>query len=301
MKVLIAGGTGMVGRALTPLLLANGHRVWVLTRDPQGAHLSDGVEAVGWDGVTTEGWGDLVNQVEAIVNLTGKSLASWPWTAVRKKRFQDSRVLPGRALAAAVERAVHRPRVFLQASGINHYGLRGDEVATEETAAGDDFLAQLTVDWENASRRVEEYGVRWIAVRSAVVLANRGGLMPLMAMSVRLFVGGRLGSGRQAVPWIHLDDEVAAMSFLLEDEKARGPFNLVAPGAVSNIEFYRALAQALHHPYWFSTPAFLLRIALGEMSVMVLEGRYARPKRLLELGYQFRYERIEGAFSDLFG
>lgn len=294
MKILIAGGSGFLGSALTRSLLAKGHQVWILTRretPPEGA---GGVQFLRWDGKTTQGWGAKVNEMDAVINLSGESLSHWPWTKTRKRRFLDSRILPTRALVEAIQQAEKRPGVYLQASGINHYGLRG-EPADEETPPGDDFLARLTVEWENASQPLEALGVRRIVARLAVVLDWHGGMLRLMALPVRLFFGGPIGRGDQAVPWIHLQDAIGAMEFLLFRETAQGAYNLIAPQAISNADFMRTLARILHRPYWFPTPAFLLRLALGEMSVLVTEGRYAHPRRLLEAGYAFHYPTLEEA------
>jgi uncharacterized protein (TIGR01777 family) len=211
----------------------------------------------------------------------------------------DSRVIPGRALVEAIQKATRRPQLFIQQSGSNHYGLRGD-LADESTVPGDDFLAELTVKTENATKPVEELGVRRVVTRSAVVLARKATLLILMALPVRLFVGGTMGSGKQAMPWIHLRDWVGAVRFLMDDENARGAYNLVAPTPTSNAEFNRRLAEALHRPYWFPMPAFLLRLILGEMNVLVLEGRFSQPKRLIESGYRFQFPRPREAFLDLY-
>jgi uncharacterized protein (TIGR01777 family) len=189
----------------------------------------------------------------------------------------------------------------VQFSGINHYGSRGATTADESTPPADDYLAQLTVEWEAATAAVERVGVRRIVARNAIVLDSHRGLLPLMALPVRLFVGGRLGNGTQAVPWIHLADHVAAIRFLIENERAAGIYNLVAPTSTSNEELMRAIARALGRPFWLRVPAFLLHTALGEMSGLVLEGRHARPKRLLDLGYRFAFPTIDLAMQDLFG
>jgi hypothetical protein len=206
----------------------------------------------------------------------------------------------GRELSEAICSASRRPKVLIQASGINHYGTIGG-TADETTPPGDDFLARLTVAWERATNEVESSGVRRCIVRQGVVLAPQGGLFSLMVLPVRLFAGGPLGSGKQAVPWVHLDDVVGAIHFLLENGQTSGVYNLIAPEAASNADFYRALAKALHRPYWFRTPAFLLKLALGEMSVLVVEGRYATPKHLLEAGYRFQVEELGEAMKRLVG
>ena len=295
MKVLIAGGSGFIGRALTKSLLADQHQVFILTRRLPGSP-----EQIQWDGKTTQGWGQRINEMDAIVNLTGLSLAHWPWTNSRKREFLDSRLQPGRALVTAVQEAAHRPRVFIQASGINYYGLHGDSVADETTPPAQDFLAKLTIQWEDAIQSIDKLGVRCVVLRQAVVLASQGGLFPLMALPVRLLVGGPIGTGRQAVPWVHLADVIGAIRFVMENQDARDACNLIAPIPTSNAEFTRALAKTLGRPYWLPTPAWMLRLMLGEMSVLVTEGRYCRPKRLLDLGYPFRFPRIEDALADLF-
>ncbi len=296
MKVLIAGGSGFLGTALQHLLEANRHETFVLTRRaPKHSN------QIQWDGQTTGDWTKRLEEMDAVVNLTGFGLEHWPWTKSQKQRFHDSRVLPGLVLVSAIKVCTRRPNVFLQISGINHYGLYGEIVADESTPPADDYLAQLTVQWEVATQPVEELGVRRVVARTAVVLDARGGLFPLMALPVRLFAGGPLGDGKQPVPWIHLTDEIGALRFLLENKNARGVFNLIAPAQTSNADFMRAVAKALHRPYWFPMPAFLLRTMLGEMSALIVDGRYAVPKRLLELGYQFQFPALDGALQDLIG
>jgi uncharacterized protein (TIGR01777 family) len=296
MNVLIAGGSGFLGRALTHSFLADGHKVFILTR---GSRAADGAQAVQWDAKTTSGWGYLVNEVDVVINLAGKTLASWPWTASMKRAFLDSRLLPGLALVQAIREADRRPGIFIQQSGINHYGLSGD-LADESTPPADDFLAQLAVQFEAATQPIDDLGVRRIVLRSAVVLAKKSGLLPLMALPIRLFLGGPFGDGKHAMPWIHINDWAGAVRFLIENNNARGAYNLIAPTPTSNAEFNRALANALHRPYWFPTPAFLLRIVLGEMSVTILRGRFAQPKRLIESGYRFQFPGPREALADLF-
>ena len=298
MKVLIAGGSGFLGKYLIKSLIADSHQVWVLTRDP--SQVIESARVVGWDGQTPSGWGDLVDEMDAVVNLSGLSTSNWPWTERKKEKFRTSRVQPGHALATAVKNANHRPGVFIQISGINHYGLRGETVADESTPPGDDFLAQLTVAWENATKSVQEVGVRHVICRTAPVLARDAILLWLMALPVRLFFGGQFGRGQQALPWIHIDDQIGAIRFLMENPDASGPFNLVAPHQTSNAEFMRTLAKVLGRPYWFHYPEFLMRLALGDMSVLILEGRFSKPERLFEIGYNMRYSELEAALRDIF-
>jgi uncharacterized protein len=294
MKVLIAGGSGFLGTALKNSLIKANYDVFMLTR-----RTSKNANEIQWDGKTTNGWGHLVNDMDAVVNLTGFGLEHWPWTKRQKQRFVDSRVLPGRALVAAIRGASRRPHVFLQASGVNHYGLRGAGIADELTPPADDFSAQLTVKAEDATKLIEELGVRRVITRNAVVLSRRGGLFPLLALPVRLFFGGRFGDGKQALPWIHKADHTRATRFLLDNENARGPFNLISPQPTSNADFMRAVCKTLHRPYWFHVPGFLLKLVLGEMSILLTEGRYSQPRRLIELGFQFQFGKLENAMEDL--
>lgn len=298
MKVLIAGGTGFIGKHLIKSLTADNHQVWVLSRNP--SKTIGGAQIVTWDGRTISGWGYLMDEMDVVVNLSGLTLHNWPWTERKKQRFHDSRVNPGRAIATAIKNAPHRPSVFLQISGINHYGLRGEGIADESTPPAEDYLAQLTVAWESSSKSVEDVGVRHVVCRTAVVLASDAILLWLMALPVRLFLGGRFGSGKQALPWIHVDDQIGAIRYLMKNPNANGAYNLIAPQLTSNAEFMRTLAKVLRRPYWFPVPVFLMRLALGEMSVLVTEGRFSQPKRLLEQGYTFRFPRLEETLKDIF-
>jgi len=294
MKVLIAGGSGFLGTSLKSSLAKDGHEVFILTR-----RASKNRNKIQWNGRTTEGWGHLVNDMDAVVNLTGYGLEHWPWTKRQKQKFVDSRVLPGRALVAAIQNAQRRPRVFLQTSGVNFYGLRGERLADESTPPARDFLAQLTVAAEEATQPVEEFGLRRVIVRNAVVLARNGGLFPLFTLAPRLFFGGRFGDGTQGMPWIHIIDQIDAMRFLLEDERAHGPYNLISPQPTSNAEFMQAVTRVLRRPYWFHIPKFLLRFVLGEMSVLLTEGRYSQPKRLIELGFRFQFGNLDEVMENL--
>ncbi len=287
-----------MGSHLIKSLTADSHQVWVLSRNPN-KNITN-AQVVYWDGQTTDNWGQLIEEMDAVINLSGLSLHSWPWTKRKKQRFLDSRVTPGLALVSAIKNAARRPGVFIQISGINRYGLRGKTIADEAAPPADDFLAQLTVAWEEATKSVEEIGVRHVVCRASVVLARDAILMRLMALPVRLFVGGRLGSGKQALPWIHIEDQIGAIRYLIEDMEAKGAYNLIAPQATSNAAFMRTLAKILRRPYWFPVPAFLLRLALGEMSVLVTEGRFSQPKRLLEQGYTFRFPKLEDALENIF-
>ncbi len=300
MNVLIAGGTGFIGLALTQSLLKDGHQVWVLTRNPEGARLPAGVTPVGWDGRTVGAWLETFSKMEAVVNLVGENVGQWPWTAERKKRIRESRVEAGVALAGAFQKAARVPGVLIQASGVGYYGPCGSEPVHENSPAGADFFSSVAQDWEASTRIVDSLGVRRVIIRTSLVLDAQAGILPLMALPVRLFAGGPLGSGKQGVSWIHIEDQVRALRFLLENEKALGAFNLSAPNPLSNADFLSALARTLGRPYWLPAPAFALRLVLGEMSTLLLDGQFAIPQRLVNLGFVFKYETALFAFKALF-
>lgn len=306
MRYIITGGTGLIGRALAQQLVADGHQVIALSRTPgTRERVLKGVEVVGWDARTAQGWGHLVEGAEAIVNLAGANLAGegfFPsrWTRERKRIIRESRISSGRAVLAAVEQARDKPRVVLQASGVGYYGFRGDEPVTEEADAGDDYLARLAADeWEPSTEPVEEMGVRRVILRSGAVLTPEEGALPRLVLPFRFFVGGTLGRGDQWHSWIHLRDEVRAMRFLMEQDQASGPFNLTAPQPATNKEFGRTLGRVLNRPAWVPVPEFALRLAVGQVSEVLLEGQRAVPRRLLELGFSFRFPDLEGALRDL--
>jgi uncharacterized protein (TIGR01777 family) len=205
----------------------------------------------------------------------------------------------GRAVVEAIEAAKTKPGVVIQASGVSLYGPRADEIVTDEEKAADTFLGRTAVEWEGATAPVESLGVRRAVVRSSVVLSTEGGAFPLMALPFRLYLGGTLGSGKQWLPWIHVNDEVRAIRFLIDNPVAQGPFNVTAPHPVTNAQFSRMLGRVARRPNYFPVPAFALRLALGELSTVVLDGQRAVPRRLQDLGFGFQFPRLKAALRDL--
>lgn len=305
MRVIITGGTGLIGRRLAADLAGDGREVIVLSRNPQRAHdLPPTVRAERWDGRTAAGWGPLADGAAAIVNLAGENLAGagfFPsrWTPERKQLLRQSRLDAGRAVVEAVSAARVKPQVVIQASGIGHYGARGDETVTEEDGPGADFLARLTVDWEASTQPVAASGVRRAVIRTGVVLDPAEGALPRLLLPYRLCVGGPLGGGRQWLSWIHPADETAAIRFLIETPGAEGAFNLCAPNPLTNAQFGRVLGRVLGRPAWLPVPAFALAAAFGEAAATVLDGQRAAPARLLGLGFTFRFPEAEAALRDL--
>jgi uncharacterized protein (TIGR01777 family) len=307
MKVLITGGSGMVGRALTTNLTADKHEVIILSRSPEWVvGLPPGARAVAWDARTATGWGPLADGADAIVNLAGENLAgSFPfgmrWTKARKERILNSRINAGKAVTEAVQLAKTKPGVVVQASGVNYYGVTRSGDIAEDAPPGDDFLANVCIQWEQASQPVEDHGVRRVVTRSGVILARNEGVLPLFILPFRLFVGGPMGSGKQYVPWIHIEDEVRAIRFLIEQEETRGIYNLAAPEAVQNKDFGKAIGWALSRPSFFPTPAFFFKAAFGETATMILDGLKIIPKRLVDAGFEFKFPQIKPALRDLLG
>ncbi|MBI4791112.1 MAG: TIGR01777 family protein [Chloroflexi bacterium] len=302
-RVIITGGTGLIGGALASELARSGYEVILLSRNPNKARdLGPGIRVERWDARTAEGWGALADGATAIVNLAGESIGipPLPWTAARKQRIRQTRLDAGQAVVEAVKQAREKPRVVVQASGVGYYGLHGDEVITEEKAAGKDFLAAVAVDWEASTARVQAMGVRHAIIRTGLLFSRQGGVLQYLALPFRFFAGGPLGSGKQWQPWIHMADEIGAICFLIENEKARGPFNLAAPNAVTNGALARVLGRVLRRPAFFPTPAFAMKLVLGELAeLLLLGGQRAVPHKLTQLGYQFNFADLEAALRDL--
>jgi len=306
MRIVVAGGTGLIGKALAAEMAGAGWEVVVLTRTASLSSASAGIREIAWDGRTLGAWAGEIEGAHAVVNLAGVSIAGdslaailfGRWTEARKRAIRESRVVTGKVLAAAIRQASVRPAVFIQASGVNYYGVNSTGAVDEDAPAGNDFLASVCIDWEDSSVEVEALGVRRAVIRSGVVLASQGGILPMMALPFRLLAGGRLGSGRQWVPWIDLHDEIAAIRFLIERPEGAGAFNLVAPGAIRSNAFGHAVARALRRPFWLPIPAFLLRLLLGEKATLVLDGCQIVPRRLQMLEFPFRYPTAEGALQD---
>ncbi len=305
MRVVIAGGSGLIGSELTKTLATSGDEAVILSRNPQRVvGLPPGANAVLWDGKTLGEWAQYIENSDAIINLTGENLSgeSFPpsrWTSERKALLVKSRVDSGLVLSQAVEKAANKPAVFVQASGIGFYGTRQDKTLTEMDVAGDDFLANLSKAWEASSQPIETMGVRRVVVRNGVVLSTKGGALPSILLPYRLYVGGRLGDGRQVYSWIHLADEASAILFLIRNPGSRGAFNLVSPNPMTNDEFGRAIGKVMHRPHYFPVPGVAMRLALGEVAEMVLEGQSVKPQKLQEAGFNFKFPLLEDALTDL--
>ena len=301
MKILVTGATGLVGSALVGALARDGHTVCRLVR-PQtksegGAR---GAFDVTWNPETGELGGAAVG-ADAVVNLAGASIADGRWTASRKRLLRTSRVDATQALVTALGKMNAKPAVLVSASAIGFYGNRGDEVLTETSTPGEGFLADLARDWEVEALRADMFRTRVVLLRFGIILAKHGGALPKMTLPFRLGIGGRIASGRQWMPWVALDDVVEIVKFVLGTRDVSGPINVVAPEAVRNVEFTRALAEALHRPALFPAPAIALKLALGrEMAeALLLSSHRVVPAALTRIGYRFLQPQLEPALSTM--
>jgi uncharacterized protein (TIGR01777 family) len=295
--VVLTGATGFLGRALVRALRADGHDLVVLTRGPSRS--ADAVTHVQWTPDGTGGaWSPAIDGAQAAINLAGESIAGRRWTPAQKQRIFDSRILATRSLTSAIAAASRPPSVLISASAVGYYGPRGDEIVTEDTAPGSDFLAQVCQAWEAEAAAAGRSGVRVCLLRTGIVLERGGGALREMMRPFTMFVGGPVGSGRQYMPWIHRDDWTGIVRALLSSG-SRGVFNLTAPNPVTNADFSHALGRAMRRPSFLPAPAFALKALLGAelAESLLLTGQRAVPARALGIGYQFKYASLDAALA----
>ena len=298
MHILITGGTGLIGRQLCKVLLAERHELTVFSRNPASVPVKcgTGVHAMAalseWQPGKT---------FDAVINLAGEPIVDASWTARRKQVLWDSRVTLTGELVKHISSAGRKPAVFLSGSAVGYYGNRGDIELDEAADAGDNFAAHLCKAWEDAARGAELVGVRVCLLRTGLVLSGDGGLLGKMLLPFKLGMGARLGDGKQWMSWVHIDDYVAMLLRLLHDAQASGPYNMTAPQPANNAEFTATLAKVLHRPAFFVAPAPLLKLAMGERACLMLEGQKVMPGRMSAAGYHFKFSNLENALSNLLG
>jgi uncharacterized protein (TIGR01777 family) len=303
MRVVVAGGGGFIGERLCVELAQAGHQVDILSRHPEqlAGRLPSGVRARAWrpPGLDS-GWEIAVAEADAVVNLAGASLADGRWTAQRKVLLRDSRVDSTRALVTALGNGGGPPRVLVSASAVGYYGDRGEEELSEVSAPGEGFLTSICVDWEATAREAEQLGVRVVLPRFGVVLGE-GGALPRLVLPFRLFVGGRLGSGRQWMSLVHRSDVVGLIRYALEDDAVSGPLNAVMPAPIRNADLARLIGEVLHRPSALPAPAGALRLALGgeRADELLLASQRVLPVETLASGYHFRFPKVEEALRDV--
>jgi uncharacterized protein (TIGR01777 family) len=298
MKILVTGATGLVGTALVAALAREGHTVCRLVRSgTKSTGGTVGTFDVPWDPETGSLGGAAVG-AEAVVNLGGASIVAGRWTNLRKKLLRTSRVDSTRALVAALKKMNAKHDVLVSASAVGFYGNRGDEILTEESAPGNDFLGNLAKDWEAEALRAEEFGTRVVLARFGIILASEGGALPEMMLPFKFGVGGRIGDGKQWMSWVTLEDVVAILRLALIKRELRGPINVVAPEPVRNADFVKELAKAMRRPAIFPAPAVALRLAMGEMAdALLLSSHRAVPQRLTREGYSFASRNLKDALE----
>jgi uncharacterized protein (TIGR01777 family) len=298
MRVTVTGATGRIGLSLADALRARGDEVTVLSRSPARARarLPAGVEAIGWEPSAAAAPAAALSGRDAVVHLAGEDVAQ-RWTRKAREAIRSSRETGTRHLVAGLAAADPRPRALVSASASGLYGARGDEPVDEDEPPGDDFLAQVVVAWEREARRAEDLGLRVAIMRTGVVLSRDAGALRRMLPPFRLGIGGPVAGGRQYLPWVHLDDVVGMYLAALDDDRWSGPVNVVAPGAVTNREFSKALGRALRRPAIAPVPALALRLLYGEMSRIVVTGVHMVPRRAQALGYRFRHPEVREALE----
>lgn len=298
-RVIISGAAGFIGRALCQTLHTD-YEIIALSRDATRAAglIGPYAKAVEWDARTAGAWARRVEGAHAIINLAGENLATGRWTQPKRDSIMQSRTFSASAIVDAVSGAKVKPAVVIQASAVGYYGSRGDDLLDEDAGVGSGFLADVCRRTESMASRVERSGVRYVAIRSGLVLGREGGVLPRFMTPYRFFVGGKLGSGRQWFSWIALEDEIRAIRFLMESPNLKGAFNLAAPNPVTMMQFSHALGQVLQKPAWTVIPAFLLRLVFGQMAnETLLASQKAVPKRLMEAGFTFKYPELRAALE----
>lgn len=301
MRVVITGATGFIGKALCKALHKD-YEVIALSRDASRAAKSIGelAKVIEWDGRTTGSWFQQAKGAFAIINLAGENIASGRWTESRKAGILHSRLDSARAVLDAIKQADKKPAVVIQASAIGFYGPRQDEQLDEDSTPGKGFLANVCQRVESSAEEIEGLGVRCVVIRTGVVLGRDGGAFAKLVKPFRFYLGGYLGSGRQWFSWIHLDDQVTAIKYLMENENLKGAFNLTAPQPVTMKEFCKILGKVMHRPAWLNVPAFAARLTFGEMAdEMLLSGQKVLPKRLLNTSFNFKYNDVKQALNDI--
>ncbi|KAB8129379.1 TIGR01777 family protein [Gracilibacillus oryzae] len=298
MKIAITGGTGYVGKNLTKKLTDRGDTVYILTRSPEKYQNTDKVNYVGW---LTEGTrpAEELPHLDAIINLAGDSLFGY-WTKSKKDRIYQSRINATYEINELIKQMDVKPEVLVSASAVGYFGTSKDETFTEDnTEPGSDFLAEVTTAWEKTALQAKAEGVRTVIARFGVILGSEGAL-PLMALPFKLYAGGRIGTGDQWLSWIHIKDVAGMIIFAIDNQQVEGPMHVTSPNPVTNKEMSSALAEVLRKPDWLPVPSFILKLFLGEMSILVVKGQKVVPEKAMILGYRFNYPNVREALVEIF-
>lgn len=297
-QILITGATGMVGKKLIPALQALGHQVSILSRKKATIK---GVKVYLWDVYKQTIDKKALNGIDTIIHLAGEGIGDKKWTAKRKKEIIDSRVLSGQLLYKTIKETNAPIKTFVSASAVGFYGDRGEEILSEDSNSGTGFLSECCIKWEQAADEGIALGIRVVKIRIGLILSNDGGALASMEKPIKYFVGAPLSSGKQWMPWIHLDDIVKIFTKAAQDEQMMGSYNACAPSPTTNKQFTKALANQLNRPVWpFNVPAFVLKVILGEMSILPLMSNHTKANKLLKTGYEFSYTNLDNALASIY-
>jgi uncharacterized protein len=300
-KVIITGASGLIGLHLCKELIRRGNEITIFSRTPEKTRIiiPGAVEYVNWNYHEPKEWQNIVDGKNAIIHLAGANISGKRWTEKYKKEILESRIISTQNLIRAIENSSRKPECLIMSSAVGYYGNAGDEILTETSPSGTDFLAKVCRDWENESEYVDTLGIRRVNVRTGIVLTTEGGALKRMLLPFEFFVGGPLGNGKQWFPWIHIDDIVQIYLNVLDNKSIKGPINANAPGIVSMKEFSKRLGTTLNRPSVFYVPKVILRLVIGQVTESVLASQRAVPKALLDNGFKFKYENIQAALNDL--
>lgn len=299
MKIMITGGTGFVGTQLTSRLVQDGHFVTVLTRSLKGAKgSSSGISYLEGDPTRKGPWQEMIKDHDVVINLAGASIFA-KWTEEHKKAIRESRILTTQNIVEGIPSRRDPPFIFFSTSAVGYYGFCGDEELTEESPPGNDFLAQIAVEWEREALKARDKGAGVVITRFGIVLGEKGGALGQMIPFFKKYIGGPIGSGKQWFSWVHIKDLAEAFTFLLKHPEISGPVNVCSPNPVRNKELAKALGKALRKPSFMPAPGFMVKLVLGEFGSVILEGQRVIPKRLLESGFIFQYPDIDKALQHI--
>jgi len=300
-QIAINGGTGMLGRRITDALVLNGFDVLLFSRNPLKYKdtIDNNVSFLKFDtSTTTDELSEVINKCYGVINLAGASIAGKRWSSEYKKELYDSRIFPTKKIAEAITNSEHKPEFFINASATGIYGNRGDEILTEESSLGNDFLANLCKDWESEAMKARNH-TRTITIRIGVVLDKKGGALEKLILPFRFFAGGPLGNGKQYLPWIHIEDLVQSFLFVINNQNLSGPLISSTPEPSRNSEFAKAIGKILSRPSFLPAPAFGLKFILGEFAEFLLSSQRTKPQKLMESGFQFKYPDAYSALNSL--
>ncbi|HOW58157.1 MAG TPA: TIGR01777 family oxidoreductase [Candidatus Omnitrophota bacterium] len=296
MKIILTGGTGFIGTAVRRQLLSEAHQIYILTRQKiLSAHEQE--KFIYWNPERLGDWAACFDGADVVINLSGENIAGRYWTESQKQRIVQSRVNATRMIVAAIGQARKKPSTLINASAVGYYGHVPFALMTEGNGRGEGFLAETCEMWENEAMQAERFGVRVVLARLGPVLGEKGGMLSKMIFPYYFFLGGSLGSGEQWISWIHRDDVAGIFSFLMTHPSLSGPVNVAAPKPVFMKEFSSLLGNLLHRPSWLKVPSFVIRLIMGEMSSVVLEGQRVVPQKLSDQGYRFKYEDLKPALA----